>query len=639
MVMVQLKHFGKYEILRKLGRSMTDVYLAHDPDMNVHVVLKLIEDSRDPFTQTIVEAERRGAQIQKQLHHLDARILDIYDFGEQNGCFFVAMEHCEGRTIAEIIRLERRLDPKHACRYAVEVLSQLERLHAFVSDIDGRQRAVVHGDIKPSNIQIGADGQVRLLDFGIAKVITYTHNLTRHNLGSPTYCSPERLSKAQVDPHADLWALGVSLYEMISGSLPYQAQSTRRLENLIQSRRPPRALPADCPDRLCVILSKALAADIKRRYSSAPEFENDLRAFLEDRPTVAEHEKLPSWDSNETLQKSLVTTSRVRFSLAQPVARAGQWLQRNKGPLAPWLAACVGFLTLPLLVIPIRYAYDVYSGSRSLPTSAEYSRRTAASIEADWNLYGKTQRQYSFLGGLSPARSLASELRQNLLAAADAVIDSYRNSSDPSLSHFDWSKARLCLLYALQIDSSDTAAHGKLALSEGYLNLLRDPQLPNAARTEASFQIAASDLPVSPDAHLALARLYTYVFKNVGKAMGAFSEAERRSFRCGPRELEQQADGYRFRAEYELRQASREAPRANSAADWLRRTRDDLERARNLYEPMAGFSNVDAGLAELYRDRDSEALLRAQLAETARKAAAAKRPVRRRQTRSSAVWR
>src|SRR5258708_50402 len=113
--MVQLKHFGKYEIIRKLGRSMTDVYLAYDPEMKVHVVLKLIEESRDPFTQVVVEAERRGAQIQKQLHDLDARILKVYDYGEQNGCFFVSMEHCEGRNIAEVIRYERRLDPMRAC--------------------------------------------------------------------------------------------------------------------------------------------------------------------------------------------------------------------------------------------------------------------------------------------------------------------------------------------------------------------------------------------------------------------------------------------------------------------------------------------------------------------------------------------
>src|SRR5207245_3886553 len=126
------------------------------------------------------------------------------------------------------------------------------------------------------------------LQYSIAKSITSTHNLTHHNLGSPTYCSPERISKAQVDPHADLWALGVSLYEMVGGRPPYQAQNTRKLENLIQSRRPPRALPSSCPDRLKAVIFKALAADINRRYATAAAFENDLRAFAENRPTVAE---------------------------------------------------------------------------------------------------------------------------------------------------------------------------------------------------------------------------------------------------------------------------------------------------------------------------------------------------------------
>jgi len=161
---------------------------------------------------------------------------------------------------------------------------------------------VVHGDIKPSNIQIGANGEVRLLDFGIAKMITFTQNLTRHNLGSPTYCSPERLAKAQVDAQSDLWALAVSLYEMVAGMPPYQAVSTRKLETLIQSRRPPRALPESCPPRLRAILFKALAADIHRRYASTVEFAADLRAFLENRRTVAEDENLPSWDANETIQ-------------------------------------------------------------------------------------------------------------------------------------------------------------------------------------------------------------------------------------------------------------------------------------------------------------------------------------------------
>ncbi len=245
-----LRHFdkfGKYDITRKLSRSMTDVYLAHDTEAQKPVVLKLIEQLPDEYTQTIIEAERRGALLQKQLHATDRRILEIYEFGEQNGCFFVAMEYFAGRTLAEILQVEKQFEAKRAAHYASEICSQLRTLHSFHSNLNGRNIAIVHGDVKPSNVQISPRDELRLLDFGIAKVITSTHNLTHHNLGSPSYCSPERISSSQVDQQSDLWALGVSLYEMVAGMPPYQAQDTRRLENLIQSRRPPRPLPESCP--------------------------------------------------------------------------------------------------------------------------------------------------------------------------------------------------------------------------------------------------------------------------------------------------------------------------------------------------------------------------------------------------------
>ena len=133
-----LSTFGKYEIVRKLGRSMTDVYLAVDPTSNRHVVLKLVEHCNDSYTNLVVEAERRGAAIQQQLHQLDARILEVYETGEQNGCFFVAMQYAEGRSLAAVVEDKRRLDPVTAARYADEVLSQLTTLHTFQVDVDGR---------------------------------------------------------------------------------------------------------------------------------------------------------------------------------------------------------------------------------------------------------------------------------------------------------------------------------------------------------------------------------------------------------------------------------------------------------------------------------------------------------------------
>src|SRR5713101_7488449 len=406
---MHFQQFGRYQIVRKLGRSMTDVYLALDPETNRHVVLKIIEQSRDEFTQLVIEAERRGAQIQKQLHQIDARILEVYDFGEHQGCFFVSMQYFEGKSIAELLQAEGRLDPKRAARYAMEVCSQLGTLHSFQSDINGRKTAVVHGDIKPSNIQIGRDGELRLLDFGIAKVITSTHNLTHHNLGSPTYCSPERISKAQVDPHADLWALGVSLYEMAGARPPYQAQNTRKLENLIQSRRPPRALPSSCPDPLKAVIFKALAADINRRYPTAAAFESDLRAFIENRPTAAERESAQSWESNATLEKS--NGEPVEAPRREWIERARQALQ---GDLGGVLATMTGGLLGLLLFIPLAYLYRFYSVSDPLRGPKNYADFNQASIASDWNLYQALKQQDRALGRLSPVALLTAPLRARL---------------------------------------------------------------------------------------------------------------------------------------------------------------------------------------------------------------------------------
>ena len=109
--MLHFKQFGRYEIVSKLGRGMTDVYLALDTSDNRHTVLKIVEQSGDPWTQVVLEAERRGTLIQKQLHDVDPRFLEIYDSGEMNGCYYVAMQYVEGKTVAETLQAEKRMDP------------------------------------------------------------------------------------------------------------------------------------------------------------------------------------------------------------------------------------------------------------------------------------------------------------------------------------------------------------------------------------------------------------------------------------------------------------------------------------------------------------------------------------------------
>lgn len=608
---LHFKTFGRYEIIRKLGRSMTDVYLALDPDENRRVVLKIVEHSHDAYTQLVMEAEKRGAAIQKQLHSLDPRILEIYDFGEQNGCFFVAMEYVEGRSLAELLRQEQRLDPKRAARIAIEVCSQLQTLHSFEAEIDGRKRAVVHGDIKPANIQIGPHDETRLLDFGIAKAITSTHNLTHHNLGSPAYCSPERVKSSQVDQHADLWALGVSVYEMLSGMPPYQAQNTRKLENIIQSRRAPRALPENCPASLRAIVSKALAADAAHRYASATLFEHDLQLFLQSRPTSAETEKMRVWDANATLDRSprQKTTPRV------PKQKAATVLAEVNRIL--W-AGIAGLAVGLLLFVPAGYVYRLSLRTQALRESHDYSHASIGEIENDWRVFQSVRNKGGFLGPFSPVAHAKQALLANLITAGNAVVEGYRYSSDPSFEHFDWAKGALCFKHALDLDPQNREIRGRAELCDAYTHLRQD-----AVAAKALFENAAVDVPNYADPHLGLARIYVYALHNIGMAMVQFHEAEQLNFRSGPREIEEEADGYLYRAEQELK--TWETEQKPKSHDLLLAQRD-FERARALYEPVTGFSQVSRKLEQLDRDEDQEQAV-ADAREKAQKAAAAhKRP-------------
>jgi serine/threonine protein kinase len=623
-LIVQSQTFGKYEIIRKLSRSMTDVYLASDTETNRRVVLKLIEHSRDDFTQLVIEAERRGAQLQKQLHAIDRRIIEIYDYGEQNGCFFVAMEYFEGRTLAEILRSERRFEAKRAARYAAEICSQLQTLHAFISDVEGRKTAVVHADIKPSNVQIGAKDELRLLDFGIAKVITFTHNLTHHNLGSPSYCSPERISKAQVDQHADLWAVGVSLYEMVSGAPPYQAQNTRKLENLIQSRRPPRALPESCPAGLKAIISKALAGDIQKRYASAEAMERDLRAFEEGRAPAAEQEPFPSWDSNATIEKHPGEREHAHAAVVSrtPAPKAAQ-RGRRKNFTSVAIALLAGVLVGLLIFVPISYARRFRAASAALIAPRDYAHESWKTVASDFGLYQALKQQFDFLGEYSPANDLQGPVHANLMSGADNIIDSFRHSPDARLGDFDWGKAQLCLRYALKMEPSDAKTKGELALCSGYIALGDTPDVQSATTSATNFREAQSYLPRSPDPHLGLARVDVYGFHNIGAALAEFHQAEQLGYRFGPREAVEQADGYLYRAKAELDHAKRTAADAKEErARWLQAARLDIERARNLYEPISGFSNVDSDLEQVYAASSEETKL---LAENAPRPAKKKR--------------
>jgi hypothetical protein len=307
---------------------------------------------------------------------------------------------------------------------------------------------------------------------------------------------------------------------------------------------------------------------------------------------------------NPTVEKDRTSPRTQLKNVPEIVVRLRAILPYLKKTWVPISAIAVGLLIGALLYIEIAFAYRFWADSKPLRGHRDYTHSSVAEIDADWNLYKQLRERNLPLGRYSPVSWLTAPLREATVGAADDVIERYRDSSDASLNDFDWQKARVCLQHALELDGSDAAARGKLALCNGYIALLGKPQTSQTVtQAKASFDEAAYNLPRSPDPHLGLARLYVYNLRNVGRAVAELTVAERLGFKAGPREAEQQGDGYLFRAEQELVQADRAKPGSPEAAKYAARTQSDLQRTINLYEPIEGFSNVASNLERADLDR------------------------------------
>jgi len=350
---------GRYQIVKQIGRSMTDVYLAIDTVGNRKAALKLVRAGGDAHSRLVMEAERRGAAIQQELRGLDPRVVEVYETGDLDGYFFVAMQYVEGRDLGAVLVEEHTIDSIRAAAIALEICEQLTKFHTWRS-------AVVHGDIKPSNIHLGLNDTVRLLDFGIAKTLRADCDATIAHFGSPSYCSPERLARSEIDEQSDLWAVGATLYQMLSGSPPYQAESTRKLESLIRSKRPPRALPASCPAALRAIAMKSLGPEAERRYRSARDFQADLQAFLENKPVRAQLERRHGWNASATMQRiRRVTHTVVKFHRHIQVVGGVSWFLLG---MALWIGGTLAWRAWPAPFVPMQLPAIVVGINRPAPT-------------------------------------------------------------------------------------------------------------------------------------------------------------------------------------------------------------------------------------------------------------------------------
>lgn len=336
MTLDDRERLGRYELLEEIGRgAMGVVYLAQDPLIGRQVALKVFrvgfsasdDELRGLYARFIREAQSAGI-----LSH--PNIVTVHDVAQADGEVpaFIAMEYVEGRTLKEILDSPEPVSQRQAIEYVVQIAAALEYAHSM---------GVVHRDIKPGNILITPDDKVKITDFGIALV--NAPNITNHGqlLGTPNYMAPEAIEDEEVDHRADLFSLGVVLYELLTRHKPFAGRNTTAVTHRIvyEPFTPVTEYVRDLPDHLVAAVGRALEKKPERRFQSAAEMSASL---VQDRG----EETFP----HETREigvavapVSPVDTQSVEVELSPPgrgvLARVADWLGRSTpvGNVPLWL--------------------------------------------------------------------------------------------------------------------------------------------------------------------------------------------------------------------------------------------------------------------------------------------------------------
>ncbi len=282
-----ISQLGRYELISELGQgAMGVVYKARDPLIDRIVAIKTInlalaqEEKEEYEGRFYQEAKAAG-----RLSH--PNIVTIYDVGKSGDIAYIAMEFLRGCELRDLLREKRNLPVEQILDVVAQVASGLSYAH---------EHDIVHRDIKPSNIMLVRDGQVKITDFGIARMASsMVHTQTGMVLGSPKYMSPEQLLGKVIDQRSDIFSLGVMLYEMLTGEAPFTGENVNSImfQTLNTVLPAPSTLNSSVPDMLNFIVAKALTKNVEDRYQNARDFAQDLRACREilprsDRPMAIE---------------------------------------------------------------------------------------------------------------------------------------------------------------------------------------------------------------------------------------------------------------------------------------------------------------------------------------------------------------
>jgi len=333
---------GRYEVAGLLGRgAMGAVYQGRDPAIDREVAIKLV--------QTAVQLSPSELEKYRERFHREAKaagkllhpgIVTVFDVGHtEEGTPFIVMEYVQGRTLQDVLK-SGTLEFNEVQRLSVQILDALGFAHS---------KGIVHRDIKPANILVTEDGRIKIMDFGIAHVVGSDLTQGEDVLGSPNYMAPEQLSKGTIDPRTDLFAFGVVLYRMLTGTLPFVGDSFAAIAQAILSEEPssPSSLDPTIPEHLSHAVVHCLEKDPGSRFATAEELKctlrpqpsNDLAADREkvapDTPKVADVAIAPAKTERKRLHFALAMGAALAVALSVVVAFSGKPSEESFSPDLP----------------------------------------------------------------------------------------------------------------------------------------------------------------------------------------------------------------------------------------------------------------------------------------------------------------
>lgn len=322
---------GRYELIEKIGAGgMAIVYKARCHLLNRYVAVKilrpeLVED------ENFVKRFKRESQAAASLSH--PNIVNVYDVGQEDGIYYIVMEYVCGKTLKDYVREKGKLDSREAIKIALQIAAALEHAH---------KNGIVHRDIKPQNILIGDDYTVKVADFGIARAVTSTTiTLAGSNVvGSVHYFSPEQARGGYTDAKSDIYSLGIVLYEMVTGTLPFEGDTavSVAIKHIQEKVKPPGEINPGIYKSLQDIIQKAIEKQPERRYQSAGQMIEDLKRALEEPNGDF---VVPNYDSDAPTQ----VIKPIKDEIVEPDSSP------NESKKRPWLKILL--IAIPSIIVMI----------------------------------------------------------------------------------------------------------------------------------------------------------------------------------------------------------------------------------------------------------------------------------------------